>query len=279
MKQNIMKALLTFTAIALLAGGIYLQQQHIGDRAAEATQRKRLENQQAMLAQLKDSPLFSWQPTDWSLHEPRVAKDYARAAEEAGIDVFACYLLTEPDSPIKASLAYILVASQDQKYLQQAAENLQQISAAEVQLWVSLVETEPDPALPATLIKQLKALAMDSPTAPGLYLAAGQYYTAGLTEDAATYWKQLIESESVQGLAAAEKLIDSGIEVPAATAYLWRIAQAQPKDELAAEAIGRLVRIHHADTWIEAKRYRADPSAVNAAALLAKLKAAGPQSG
>jgi hypothetical protein len=270
--SNVAKTALIVAAFGLLGGGIYLQQRHISARAEAARGRRKLADQQALLDHLRENPLFAFEQTSWSHHSLSDARKVALAGEEADIDTFACYVMTPQDSPLRTSLAYMLLVSQAQRYLDWAAENPDQLSDAEVQLWISLLEEPAHPALPAGVRARMDQLATQTDAPAGLWHTAKKYEAADLIEDASAYWQKLLAAgPSVQGVAAARAMVRHDFQPQRARAYLQTLAENSDAPALAAEAIDRLVQLYGAANWIEYRRWKALKNPANTRALLQRL--------
>ncbi len=275
--SNVAKTAMIVAAFGLLGGGIYLQQRHISARADAARGRRKLADQQALLDHLRENPLFSFEQTSWSHHSLSDARKVAVAAEEADIDTFACYVMTAKGRALRTCLAYLLLVSHPQRYLDWAEKNPDQLSNAEIQLWISLLEEPAHPALPAHVRARMDQLATQTDAPAGLWHTAKKYEAADLIEDAADYWQKLLAAgPSVQGIAAARAMVRHGVQPQRARTYLRTLAEDPGSPALAAEAIDRLVQLHGAANWLEYRRWKALRSPVNKQALLKRLADSDP---
>jgi hypothetical protein len=270
LRDNLIRSALMLIALGLLGGGILLRQQHMDQQSVQAKERKIQENQKLLLDRLRSKPLFKVSPAGSSHQRAETALEFFRASQEAKIDPMACYHLAGGEQDLRLSLAYMLLVGESQDYLAHAAQNVSQIPAGEVLLWVTLLEMDDRSLLSESTTRQLRQMTLRSPTPPGLWFTAQRYQRAGLDAEAQEYMLQLLETPSAEGIVAAKSLCDIDSHKSRAREYLWEIVRSE-QSPLAEDALRRLAQVLQATDWPEYKRYTVDASQANRSALLERL--------
>jgi hypothetical protein len=271
LRDNIARMTLVFTALALLGGGLYLRQVHMDKQKAQARQKKLAENQKLLLDHLRSKPLFKAGPVGNSHQTPEAVMEVVKVAREAQIDPLACYYLSTPEDNLRFSLAYMLLVTGRDEYVDHVRRNLERIPDGEVELWVVVLEMGNRSQVDEQIRRELSTLAQKSDAPAGLWYAARRRRAVGLTEDAVDYMLRLLDSPSAEGAAAAKSLCDMDRHVSEATEYLWRLAESDDPD-LAHEGLRRLAQVKNATTWPEYRRYSVESSEENRSALIDRLR-------